>query len=402
MNVYFSIALILAAGYGVNLLFKKLKLPPLIGYLIVGILIGPFGLNLIGPELYKIAPIFRGIALVVILIRAGFALDLKAFKQMGRPVILLSFLPAVLEVIIVGLTAPLIFGLPWLDAFLMGAVIASVSPAVIIPQMLKMIEERHGTEHLIPETIITGSSLDDIVVITIFTLILSIKTTGTVSTLAIVKIPVSLVAGLAGGALLGWLFYLVVKKTNMPPLLTGIIIMALCAAFYFLEDYLYIKGLLAILTFVIVFTYKIKAVEPLKAGFKGGWFVAEMMLFTLVGMGLDMNNFLGNIWRSILIIAIALSLRMIGTALCLIKSRYTRKEKIFIVAAYLPKATVQAAIGSLALEAGLESGAIILSVAIAAILITAPLGAILIDLTKDRLIAREAPPAPQEGEQLSS
>lgn len=381
-----SLMIVLALGVGVSWIFKKINLPSLIGYLILGIVIGPFGLNIISDGLLNNAAIFRSMALVIILIRAGLSLDLKAFKKMGRPVILLSFLPALLEVIIVGLVGPLIFNIGYMDAFLLGAVIASVSPAVIIPRMIKMIEEDHGTEALIPETIITGSSLDDIVVITIFTMLLSIKTGTGVSAFDIARIPLELILGILVGALLGYLLNYIVNKFNINQIIVGLIIITISSLLYFFEELILIKGLLAILAFVIVYSYKNKKVETLEVGYKKLWFIAEILLFSLVGMGLDLNNFISNIGGSVLIIGIALIFRVIGTYISLYKSRYKPKEKLFIVMAYLPKATVQAAIGALALEAGLESGMLILSMSIAAILITAPLGALLIDKTKYILI----------------
>lgn len=384
-----STSLILFIGLIVSYIFNKIKLPALIGYLLIGILIGPYGLNLINDSLINNSHIFRGLALVIILIRAGLSLDLLAFKKMGRPVILLSFLPAILEVLIVGLLGPVIFDIPYLDAFLLGAVIASVSPAVIIPRMLTMVDEEHGTKKLIPQTIITGSSLDDIIVISIFTILLTIKTKGAIDTIEILTIPLEILLGISLGIMLGYTLSYLVEKFKINYRVAGLIIIVISTNLYFFQTYIFVNGLLAILTFAIIFSFKKKDVLSMEVAYKKVWFIAEILLFTLVGIGLDLNNFFSNITKSLLIIVIALAFRVLGTYLSLIKSNFNNKEKLFIIFSYLPKATVQAAIGSLALEAGLLSGNLILSVSIAVILVTAPLGAILIDSTKNILITKK-------------
>ncbi len=387
-----SLALIILSGIFMGSIFSKLKLPSLVGMILTGIILGPHMLNLIDGSILSISSELRQIALVIILTRAGLALDIKDLKRVGRPAILMCFVPATFEILGFILLGPKLLGLSLLDSAIMGTVIAAVSPAVIVPRMLKLMNEGYGVKKSIPQLILAGASVDDIFVIVLFTSFTGIATgSSSFSYMSLLEIPISIVLGIILGIMGGLALVYLFKKIHMRDSIKILIILSVSFLFITIENLLKnvipISGLLAIMGLgaTILKTYP-KLATRVSLKYSKLWVAAEVFLFVLVGATVNIKYALNSGIVAILLILGSLLFRMIGVLVCLIKTKLTFKERIFSVIAYMPKATVQAAIGALPLSIGLASGEIILTVAVLSIIITAPLGALLIDRNYKKLL----------------
>ncbi len=390
-----SIAIILLLGLLVGWFFSKIKLPSLLGMILVGIVLGPHCLNLVDESILVISGDLRQIALVIILTRAGLSLNLVDLKKVGRPAVLMCFVPACVEMVGTIIFAPILLGVSVLDAAIIGSVVAAVSPAVIVPRMIKLIEEGYGKEKSIPQLILAGASVDDVFVIVVFTAMTTLASTGELSGASFLQIPVSILLGILLGALVGiglvWFF----QKNHMRDSVKVLIILSvsflLLEAQSRLEGIVPVSGLLAIMSMGIFINQKYDVLaKRLSVKYNKLWLGAEIFLFVLVGMAVDLRYALAAGVMVILLIVVALLFRMLGVVLSLIKTKLTSKEKLFCAVAYTPKATVQAAIGTIPLAMGLECGNMVLTVAVVAILLTAPLGAFLVDNLCKRLLKNES------------
>ncbi|MDB1947009.1 cation:proton antiporter [Clostridium tertium] len=388
-----SIALIILLGLFIGSIFTKLKLPSLVGMILIGIILGPHMLNLLDSSIIGISYELRQIALVIILTRAGLALDIKDLKKVGRPAILMCFIPATLEILGFIILGPKLLNLPILDSAILGTVIAAVSPAVIVPRMLKLMEEGYGTNKSIPQLILAGASVDDIFVIVLFTSFTSIATTGSnFSISSIIKIPISIIIGIILGILTGIVLVYLFKKIHIRDSIKILIILSVSFLFITVEDllkgFIPISGLLAVMSLgaTILKIYS-KLARRISNKYSKLWVGAEVFLFVLVGASVDIKYVMNSGIITIILILGALVFRIFGVLLSLIKTEMNFKERLFSAIGYMPKATVQAAIGALPLSMGLASGEIILTVAVLSIIITAPLGATLIDNTYKKLLS---------------
>lgn len=386
-----SIAMIMLFGMFMGWVCKKIHLPSLFGMTLTGMILGPHILNFIDPSLLEISAELRRIALIIILTRAGLSLDLNDLRKVGRPAILMCFLPACFEIAGMLLLAPKLLGVSLLDAAIMGAVVAAVSPAVIVPKMLKLMEEGYGVEHSIPQLILAGASVDDVFVIVLFTAFTGLAQGDCISVRSFINIPVSVVVGIIIGMAVGIILAKYFEK--IPIRDTSKVIVLMCSSFILItiEDkwgkILPFASLIAVMAIGIALQKKSMCVaKRLSVKFNKLWVGAEVMLFVLVGATVDIKYALSSGVSAVILIFGVLAFRMVGVCLCLIKTRLSRRERLFCMIAYTPKATVQAAIGGVPLAMGLACGEIVLTVAVVAILITAPLGAFFIDLTYKRLL----------------
>ena len=381
----FILALIL--GY----LFNKVQLPALIGMLLTGIILGPYALNLISPSLLSISVELRQIALVIILMRAGLALNIQDLKRVGRPAILMCFIPACFEIAGVMLIAPPLLGISLIEAAIMGTVIAAVSPAVIVPRMLYLMENKIGTKKSIPQLIMAAGSVDDVFVIILFTAFLALGAGESITAGQFFQIPISIVTGLLLGIVVGWLLAVYFKRFHLRDSIKVIIMMSFAFLFLGAEEklkgFIPLSGLLAVMAMgaTLLYTYPVLA-KRISAKFSKLWIAAEILLFVLVGATVDIKYAIAAGVASVVVIVISLLFRMNGVFISLLKTKLNMKERLFCMIAYTPKATVQAAIGSIPLAMGLACGKSVLTVAVLAILITAPLGAFAIDKTYKRLL----------------
>ncbi len=395
-----SLSLIFLVGLAMGAICQKLKMPRIIGMLVTGIVLGPYVLDFLDPSILSISSELRKLALIIILLKAGLSLDLKDLKKAGRPAILMSFVPATCEIAGYILFAPLLLGINRIEAAIMGAVLGAVSPAVVIPRMVMLMEEKYGTKKAIPQMIMAGASCDDIFVIVLFTTFLSMAQGGSADIVDFVNIPVSIVLGILLGAVTGYGLYLFfetsyahkhcVRNSTKVIIVLGFS-MLLVSVEGWLEGKVSVSGLLAVVSMACVIKIKSTAFVSKRLSEKFGklWIAAEVVLFVLVGAAVDIRYTLSAGIAAVFMIFIALIFRTAGVLICTIKTKLNMKERIFCVIAYLPKATVQAAIGSVPLAAGLACGKIILSVAVLAIIITAPLGALGIDNTYKKLLEKE-------------
>ncbi len=389
-----SLALIFLCGLLLGSIFQKIKLPPLLGMIITGIILGPYALNLIDQSVLSISSDLRQIALIIILTRAGLNLDINSLKKVGRPAILMCFLPACFEIIGMVLLAPPLLGISILDALIMGTVVAAVSPAVIVPKMLKLIETGYGKDKSIPQMIMAGASVDDVFVIVLFTSFTGLAQGESFSPISLIQVPISIILGIGLGILIGIILGFFFKKVHMRDSIKVIIILSISFLLVTLENSLKgivpISGLIAIMS-IGISLQKIRsdASKRISTKFSKLWVAAELMLFVLVGATVDIKYAFSAGIMAILLIFGVLVFRMIGVLICLIKTKLNKKERIFCMIAYCPKATVQAAIGYIPLTMGLSCGNIVLTVAVLSILITAPLGAFFIELLYKRLLKKE-------------
>lgn len=395
-----SIALIFLVGLSLGAICKKVKLPQIIGMLITGIVLGPFVLDLLDPSILNISAELRQIALVIILIKAGLSLNIKDLKKVGRPAVMLSFVPALFEIAAFVLFAPYLLQVNRTEAAVMGAVLAAVSPAVVVPRMVTLMENNFGTKKRIPQMLLAGASLDDVFVIVLFTTFVSMCQGNRADVRAFVDIPVSIVLGVILGAVIGILLALFFEtsfahKHLIRNSIKVIIILSFSFLLLSVEDWLKgivaISGLLAVMSMSLAIAEKgsRNVTESLQAKYGKLWIAAEIILFVLVGAAVDIRYTLNEGFGAVIMILIGLLCRSVGVWVCLIKTGLTKKEKLYCILAYLPKATVQAAIGGVPLSLGLPCGKIVLSVAVLSILISAPLGAICMDSTYKKLLTKD-------------
>jgi NhaP-type Na+/H+ or K+/H+ antiporter len=389
----FSLALILLVGFGMSGIFQKINLPGILAMIITGIILGPFALDLISSEILDISSDLREIALIVILLRAGLTLDIDALKKVGRPALLMCFIPATLELIGVVIFAPMLFGISYIEAAIMGSVMAAVSPAVVVPRMIYLIETGHGKNKSIPHLIMAGASVDDVYVIILFTSFLGMYKGEGFNALSLALVPISIILGLLLGVITGLFTVKLFKKIHTRDTVKVLIILSLSFLLITLEkhikSYFPISGLLAVMALggTILKSYDILA-KRLMGKFSKIWVGAEIMLFVLVGAAVDIRLIAGVGILAVILILIALVFRVTGVGMSLIKTSLNNKERFFCAIAYIPKATVQAAIGAIPLTMGVPSGNLILTVAVLTIMITAPLGAIGIDNTYRKLLLK--------------
>lgn len=386
-----SIAIILLFGFLSGSLFSKMKLPSLIGMILVGIVISPYCLNLIDESMLSISKDIRQIALVIILTRAGLSLNIKDLKKVGRPAILMCFVPACIEIIGTCIIAPLLFDVTLLEAAIIGSVIAAVSPAVIVPRMISLIEKGYGKENSIPQLILAGASVDDVFVIVLFSAFTGLASTGEISMMSFVEIPVSIVLGILFGFIVGMILLPILKKIKIQDTLKVVLLLSVSFLILeiqtLLEDMLPISGLLAIMSMGIIIKQKDETFAKSMANkYNQLWLGAEIFLFVLVGIAVNIHYALNAGVAVIVLVLVALVFRMFGVFLSLLKTKLTKNERIFCMLSYTPKATVQAAIGTIPLSMGLECGELVLTIAVVSILITAPLGAICVDNLYDKLL----------------
>ena len=388
-----SISLILILGMFMGWICQKIKLPALLGMLITGVILGPYGLNLLDGSILGISAELRKIALIIILTRAGLGLDLSGLKKIGRPAVLMCFVPASFELIGMILLAPKLMGLTVLEAAIMGAVLAAVSPAVVVPRMVKLMDEGYGVNEGIPQLILAGASVDDVYVIVLFSTFVGMMQGEGASILKFVNIPISIFLGIAMGLLIGVLLAYFFKKMHIRDTSKVLIILSISFLLVVMEDKLStpitFSALIAIM-FIGIGLQKKRETVAKRLSVKYGklWVAAEVFLFVLVGATVNIG-YLGKVGVKALIVIIgALVFRMFGVFVCLLGTSLKRKERLFTMLAYTPKATVQAAIGGIPLALGFTCGDLVLTVAVLAIVLTAPLGAFAIDLSYKKLLNR--------------
>ena len=387
-----SIALIMLIGMASGYICRRLKLPGLLGMIITGIILGPYVLDLIDPSILNISADLRKIALIIILTRAGLTLDINDLKRVGRPAILMCFVPATFELAGMLLLAPRILGISLLEAAIMGAVVAAVSPAVVVPKMIKLIDEGYGTKKSIPQLILAGASVDDVYVIVLFSTFTGLAKGDRVSAMSFINIPVSVVLGIALGIASGWLLAVYFKKVHVRDTIKVIIVLSisfiLVSAENALSTPITFSALIAVMFMGIALSrYRNETAVRLSGKFNRLWVGAEVVLFVLVGASVDIGYALSAGAGAVILIFSVLTFRIAGVFVCLTDTNLNMKERLFCMLAYTPKATVRAAIGSVPLAMGLSCGSIVLTVAVLAILITAPLGAFMIDLTYKKLLS---------------
>ena len=394
-----SLALIFLVGLAAAAIFQQLKLPRIIGMLITGIVLGPYVLNLLDPSVLSISAELRQIALIIILLKAGLSLDLSDLKKVGRPAVLMAFVPASFEMLAFFLFAPSILNITRIEAALMGEVLAAVSPAVVVPRMVHLMEENYGTNKSIPQLILAGASCDDIFVIVLFSTFSSMVQGGNAQLTDFLAIPISILLGILLGSVVGYLLSLFFEtayahehyvRNSMKVIIilgTSFLLMAIET---WLKDIISISGFLAVVSMACVLKLKSSTSVSQRLSEKFGklWLAAEVILFVLVGAAVDIRYTLNAGISAIFMILIALLFRSTGVLICLVQTNLSKKERLFCIFSYLPKATVQAAIGSVPLAMGLSCGRSILSVAVLGILVTAPLGSILMDSSYKKLLQK--------------
>ena len=391
-----SLGLVLLLGMALGALAKRLGLPSLVGMLIAGMVLGPYALNLLSPTLMEISADLRQLALIIILTRAWLSLDVATLKRVGRPAVLMCFVPACFEIAGMVLLAPRLLGVSVLDAAIMGAVVGAVSPAVIVPRMIRLTEEGYGVEKGIPQLVLAGASVDDVFVIVLFTAFTGLASgTGTgISPATVISVPVSILTGIVAGLILGWVLALFFRKVHMRDSIKVVILLSLAFLLVAAEDALEgifpLSGLLAVMAAGVgLQRWRGVVAQRLSLKFSKLWVAAEVSLFVLVGAAVDLRYAVSAGVLAVLAVLGCLCFRAVGVLVCVASSGFQWKEKLFCVLAYLPKATVQAAIGGVPLAMGLGCGQIVLTVAVIAILVTAPLGALAIDRTYSHLLTKK-------------
>ncbi|WP_373263482.1 cation:proton antiporter [Hungatella hathewayi] len=386
-----SLSLVFLLGMLLSRAFQKIRLPGLLGMLVTGMILGPYALNMLDESILGISADLRQIALIIILTRAGLSLDIQDLKKVGRPAVLMCFVPACFEIIGMILLAPRLLGISVLDAAIMGAVVGAVSPAVIVPKMLNLMEKGYGVKKSIPQLILAGASVDDVFVIVLFTAFTGLAQGGTFSPASILSIPVSIGTGIVAGGLAGVLLALFFRKVHIRDSAKVVILLSISFLMIELENrlkgYVPFSGLLAVMSIGIALQKKrYEAAARLSVKYSKLWVAAEVLLFVLVGATVDISYAVKAGAAAVILIFGVLIFRMAGVFFCLLGTDINRKERLFCMIAYMPKATVQAAIGGVPLAMGLGCGKIVLTVAVLAILITAPLGAFGVEQTYKRLL----------------
>lgn len=394
-----SLALVFLIGLSAAAICEKIHLPRIIGMLVTGIILGPYVLDLLDPSILGISSELRQIALIIILLKAGLSLDLSDLKKVGRPAVMMSFVPASFEILGYFLLAPSLLGVTRTEAALVGSVLSAVSPAVVVPRMVKLMEEKYGTEKSIPQLIMAGASCDDVFVIVLFSSFLSMAQGGSVSAKEFLNIPLSVLTGVAIGAVSGWLLavffetsyshrHLVRNSIKVIVVLgTAFLLMSVETA---VKKYVAVSGLLAVVSMACVIKMKSTPIVSKRLSEKFGklWLAAEVVLFVLVGAAVDIRYTFAAGGKAVIMILAALVFRAVGVTVCLVGTPMSFKERLFCIISYLPKATVQAAIGSVPASLGLPCGNTVLSVAVLGIIITAPLGAFGMDISYRKLLAK--------------
>ena len=386
-----SLSLVFLLGMLLSRAFQKIRLPGLLGMLLTGMILGPYALNMLDGSILGISADLRQIALIIILTRAGLSLDIQDLKKVGRPAVLMCFVPACFEIMGMILLAPRLLGISVLDAAIMGAVVGAVSPAVIVPKMLNLMEKGYGVKKSIPQLILAGASVDDVFVIVLFTAFTGLAQGGTFSPASILSIPVSIGTGIVAGGLAGVLLALFFQKVHIRDSAKVVILLSISFLMIELENrlkgYVPFSGLLAVMSIGIALQKKrYEAAARLSVKYSKLWVAAEVLLFVLVGATVDISYAMKAGAAAVILIFGVLIFRMAGVFFCLLGTDINRKERLFCMIAYMPKATVQAAIGGVPLAMGLGCGKIVLTVAVLAILITAPLGAFGVEQTYKRLL----------------
>ena len=389
-----SLGVILFGGFIIGILFEKIRLPKIVGMLIYGILLGPSLLNIVSIDLINISASLRQIALVIILTRSGLSLNIKSLKEIGRPAILMSLIPATFEIIGILIFGPLLLKISYVEALLIGTILAAVSPAIIVPRMIKLQNEKYGTNKQIPELIMAGASVDDIYVIILFYAFLGLNQGGSLTVLTFIQIPLAIILGVLVGLVIGCIISYLFKKLNFNKLTKTLILLStslvLVGLENFLKQYIQISFLLSIVTIGIVILFKDKEdAKLLNESYNNLWTFFEIILFVLVGISVDLSYAVNSGFMPVLVLVIGLLFRTIGVYISLFFTNYNFKERLFIIISYLPKATVQASIGGISLSLGLDIGPLALTISVLAILITAPIGAILMDYSYKRLLLQE-------------
>ena len=390
-----SLAYIFLIAMSLSFIFKKIRFPSLLAYIITGIILGPYVLNSIDNSILNISAELRQIALIIILIRAGITLNIEDLKKVGRPAILMCFVPACFEIIGMCILAPKLLGITLLEAAIMGAVIAAVSPAVIVPKMIKLIEDGYGKEHSIPQLILAGASVDDVFVIVMFTAFTGLATGESINILQFIGIPVSIILGVILGLLVGFVLIKLFKTIHMRDTVKVVILLSMSFIMVTLETWLKniipVSGLIAVMSMGIMINRKYTILAKRITGKFGKlWVVAEIMLFVLVGASVNIQYALNAGIVTVILIILVLLFRMLGVFICLLGTNIKGKERLFIMMAYTPKATVQAAIGGVPLALGFACGDAVLTVAVLAIVLTAPLGAFAIDISYKKMLQRNS------------
>lgn len=394
METLLSLIIIFSFGILGGIIFNKIRLPKLVWYIILGILIGPSVLNIIDNTLIKCSSTLRQIALVIILTRSGLSLDINNLKKIGRSAVLMCFIPATFEIIGVVILGPLLLNISFTESLLLGSVLAAVSPAIVVPRMIKLINKKYGEENHVPELVLAGASCDDIYVIILFYSFKSLVSTSAFNGWNLLQIPLSIISGVLLGIIVGIIVKKIIKHIKLNKLFIVLIMLLLSFGMLLLESYLKpyfsISSLLSIIIMALIISInKTNQVKEIQKTYNNLWKIFEILLFVLVGVATNIDYAFSQNGLIILgIIIIALVFRSIGVIVCLIATSYSKKEKLFIVFSYLPKATVQASIGAIALQEGLGCGNIILTAAVISILFTAPLGAILIDNLYNKLLVK--------------
>lgn len=390
-----SIGIIILLGFIVSFIFGKIKIPKLVGMIITGIIIGPFCLNIIDPSILEISPDIRQFALVVILTRAGLSLNVEDLKKVGRPGLLMCFVPATFEILAFTIFAPMFLGVTILEGAIIGSIIAAVSPAVVVPRMLNLMNKGYGNKNSIPQLILAGASVDDIYAIVVFTALVALEQGGSVSVMSFINIPLSIILGLVVGYILGKLLNKLYEiNINMDNTIKFLILLSVSFLLLSLENL--VKGILPFSALISIMAMgmainkeNINLARNLEKKYGEVWIFAEIFLFILVGASVNINYALKTGVNGVVLILIALIIRMLGVLISLIKTKLTKKERIFTMLAYTPKATVQAAMGGVPLAMGLACGETALAMAVLSILITAPLGAIFIDTSYKKLLTKD-------------
>ena len=390
----YSIALILIVGMAFGWICNRCKLPSLLGMLLTGIILGPYVLNLIDDSILGISSELRKIALIIILTRAGLGLDISGLKKIGRPAVMMCFVPATFELIGMLILAPGLLGVSYMEAAVMGAVLAAVSPAVVVPRMVKLMEEGYGTDKGIPQVILAGASVDDVYVIVLFTTFTGIMQGKGISVMSFINIPVSIILGILIGLIIGYLFARYFEKMHIRDTVKVALILSVSFLLVTAEDALNtpitFSALIAIMFIGVALSrYRKEVSLRISQKYNKLWVVAEVFLFVLVGATVNIG-YLSNVGlRAVILIICAIMFRMAGVYVSLLGTKLDSKERMFTMMAYTPKATVQAAIGGIPLSMGLACGEITLTVAVLAIVLTAPLGAFAIDMSYKRLLNKE-------------
>lgn len=374
-----SLGLLLFLGVIFGGIAQKICLPALVGYLFVGIFLGKSGVNWLAPSLLEQSGALRQLALILILLKAGLSLDVRRLVAVGRPALLMSCLPACFEVGAVTLLAPLFFPVTRLEAALLGAVLAAVSPAVVVPRMSKMIEESRGKGHKVPEIVLAGASLDDVFVISLFTVLLAMTEGGEVSPGVLLEVPVAILSGIFVGILLAFTLKRLDFFQKLRPEGKILLLLALSAVMVGLAPEIPVAFSPLLGVMCLAMGLGGQGMAPVKSGLNSLWVGGELLLFALVGAEIQVEYALEAGVSAVLLLLLGLSIRSFGVVLATAGTELTPKERLFCLISYLPKATVQAAIGGVPLAVGLDCGSLILTVAVVAILVTAPLGAYLMD-----------------------